>query len=328
MYFFCFSPLPRVGNDCGDETLQHSLKKRRRWWRWKTRGVTSTQRRTIHSRRQIFHPFLSVGRTRQSRLCSVSTDICGGRGGGQKPFTEDPASEGSNIFVWFGSLCVLPSPWMYCEAHLGTVGVHFYENWSGRGGLYKVTYRKLSFAFVSLALPLLNIYIYILDGLKGQCHEIFCFWFFSWMSFLLGPEYTIGAVSNFFENSRRYSQLKVDHQYQRHRWQICHGCQRHRQQNFRWYQRYRWQICHRYQRHRRQILPPVSLVLLIPVANLPPVSTIPAANLPLVSTAPAANFAASFTSVVDSGGKFATGIVPVSTTPVANNGINIRLQIP
>jgi hypothetical protein len=51
----------------------------------------------------------------------------------QKPFTEDPASEGSNILVWFGSLCVLPSPWMYCEAHLGTVGVPFYENWRGRG---------------------------------------------------------------------------------------------------------------------------------------------------------------------------------------------------
>ncbi len=78
--------------------------------------------------------------------------------------------------------------------------------------------------------------------------------------------YIIRAVSNFFENSRRYSQLKVDH---------------------------------RYQRHRRQILPPVSLVLLIPVANLPPVSTIPAANL-----------------------------LPVSLTPVANNEINFRLQIP
>ena len=38
------------------------------------------------------------------------------------------------------------------------------------------------------------------------------------------------------------------------------------------------QICHRYQRHRWQILPPVSVVLLIPVANLPPVSTIPVAN--------------------------------------------------
>ncbi len=31
----------------------------------------------------------------------------------QKPFTEDPSSEGSNLLVWFGSLYVLPSPWMY-----------------------------------------------------------------------------------------------------------------------------------------------------------------------------------------------------------------------
>jgi hypothetical protein len=76
-----------------------------------------------------------------------------------------------------------------------------------------------------------------------------------------------------------------------------------------------------------------------------------------VSTTPAANFATSFTSVVDTGGKFATGVngaggkfaagvndtgrklppvsttpaanlPPVSKTPVANNGNNIRLQIP
>jgi hypothetical protein len=48
------------------------------------------------------------------------------------------------------------------------------------------------------------------------------------------PEYPIRTVSNFIENSRRYSQVKVQHRYQRHRWQI---------------------------------LPPVSLVLLILVAN-------------------------------------------------------------
>ncbi len=36
-------------------------------------------------------------------------------------------------------------------------------------------------------------------------------------------------------------------------------------------------------------MPPFSLVLLIPVANLPPVSTIPAVNLPLVSMTPVAN---------------------------------------
>ncbi len=73
------------------------------------------------------------------------------------------------------------------------------------------------------------------------------------------------------------------------------------------------------QRHRWQILPPVSLVLLIPVANSPPVSTIPAAN----------------TGVNDTGGKFAAGVndtggklPPVSTTMVVNNRNNIRLQIP
>ncbi len=48
--------------------------------------------------------------------------------------------------------------------------------------------------------------------------------------------------------------------------------------NCRRYQRHRRQICHWYQRHRRQILPPVPLVLLTPVANLPPVSTTPVAN--------------------------------------------------
>ncbi len=57
--------------------------------------------------------------------------------------------------------------------------------------------------------------------LKGQCHEIFCFWFFSWISFPPAPEYPIRTVSNFFENSRRYSQVKVHHRYQRHRWQNC-----------------------------------------------------------------------------------------------------------
>ncbi len=59
---------------------------------------------------------------------------------------------------------------------------------------------------------------------------------------------------------------------------------------------------------------------------------------PPVSTTPVANFATSFASVVDTGGKFATGdnlrpvsktpaanFPPVSMAPVANNGNNIRL---
>ncbi len=56
--------------------------------------------------------------------------------------------------------------------------------------------------------------------LKGQCHEIFDFWFFSWISFPQSPEYTMRAVSNFFKNSRRYSQLNFCHRCQRHRWQM------------------------------------------------------------------------------------------------------------
>ncbi len=56
--------------------------------------------------------------------------------------------------------------------------------------------------------------------LKGQCHEIFRFWFFSSISFPPAPEYPIRTVSNFFEISRRYSQLKVDHRCRWHRWQM------------------------------------------------------------------------------------------------------------
>ncbi len=99
--------------------------------------------------------------------------------------------------------------------------------------------------------------IKVASSLKGQCHEIFCFRFFSWITFPQAPDNNIRIISNFFENSRRYSHVKVHH----------------------------W-----YQRHRRQILPPVPLVLLTPVANLPTVSTIPAENLPPVSMTPLANW--------------------------------------
>jgi hypothetical protein len=51
---------------------------------------------------------------------------------------------------------------------------------------------------------------------------------------------------------------------------------------------------------------------------------------------PVANFASSYPCVVDTGGKFATGVndtggkflPPVSLIPVAKNGNKIRLQIP
>jgi hypothetical protein len=78
----------------------------------------------------------------------------------------------------------------------------------------------------------------------------------------------------------------------------------------------------------------------------PPVSATPVANLPPVSETPVANFSTIFASIVDTGGKFATGVndaggklppvsktpaanlPPVSVTPVANNGNSIRLQTP
>ncbi len=47
--------------------------------------------------------------------------------------------------------------------------------------------------------------------LKGQCHEIFDFRLFLRISFPQAPENTIRAVSNLFENSQRYSQLKLHH---------------------------------------------------------------------------------------------------------------------
>ncbi len=48
-----------------------------------------------------------------------------------------------------------------------------------------------------------------LSILKGVWHEIFDFRFFSWLSVPWAHEYSLGAVSNFFENSRRYSRMNV-----------------------------------------------------------------------------------------------------------------------
>ncbi len=46
--------------------------------------------------------------------------------------------------------------------------------------------------------------------------------FFSWINFPPAPEYPNRTVSNFFENSLRYSQVKVYHRYQRHHSKFCH----------------------------------------------------------------------------------------------------------
>ncbi len=124
--------------------------------------------------------------------------------------------------------------------------------------------------------------IWRLTFLKGQCHEIFDFWFFSSISFPQAYEYTSTAISNFFENSRRYSRLKVHHLCQRHRWQMEKIFKQKNFNNFVWaplgsrvsiYKHFWLQdhfkvstawYCFHY-------LPPVSTT---PVANLPPMSLI------------------------------------------------------
>jgi hypothetical protein len=56
--------------------------------------------------------------------------------------------------------------------------------------------------------------------LKGTVSRDFRLWFFSWISFPQAPQYTILTVLNFFENSRRYSRLKVHHWCRWHHWQM------------------------------------------------------------------------------------------------------------
>jgi hypothetical protein len=82
------------------------------------------------------------------------------------------------------------------------------------------------------------------------------------------------------------------------------------------------------------------------VANLPPVSATPAANFYTIFGSVVNTVGKFATGVKDTGGKFATGVndvggklppvsttpavnlPPVSLTPVANNVNNIRLQTP
>ncbi len=50
---------------------------------------------------------------------------------------------------------------------------------------------------------------------KGTVPQYFRLQVFSWISFPQAPEYPNRAISNFLENSRRYSYLKVHHRWQR-----------------------------------------------------------------------------------------------------------------
>ncbi len=147
----------------------------------------------------------------------------------------------------------------------------------------------------------------VLPLVKGTVSRDFLILVYWWISLPPAPEY---SIRNFFENLRRYLQVKVHHRYQRHRganlppvsttpaaklplvstapaanfppisttmaanFSTSFASHQYQRQNCHWYQQHRRQISYRYQRHWRQIFPPVSLALLIPVANLPLVSTI------------------------------------------------------
>ncbi len=134
-------------------------------------------------------------------------------------------------------------------------------------------------------------------------------------------EYTITAISNFFENSRRCSWLKVHHP-RWHRWQIE---KIFNQKNFNYLfwtplgSRINIYINFCLQVHFKEsaawyfhILPPV---LLTPAANLPLVSLTLVAILAPVSTTLAKLVAKFAASVVDTGGKFATSVVDKGGAP-------------
>jgi hypothetical protein len=167
--------------------------------------------------------------------------------------------------------------------------------------------------------------------LKGTVSRDFLLLVLFMNQFPPAPEYSIKTVSNFFENSRRYSQLKVCHRCQRQRWQMKKIFNQKIFNNFFWsplgsrgniYINFCLQVHFKVSAawYGSHYLPPVSLT---PAANLPPVSLIPVAichrcqqhkgnwwqNLPPVSLTPVAN------------------LPPVSTTPVVHLDLPISPRI-
>ncbi len=148
--------------------------------------------------------------------------------------------------------------------------------------------------------------------------------------------YTIKTVSNFFENSQRYSQLKVCHRCQRHPWQMEKIFNQKNFTNFVWSplgSRGNIYINFCLQVHFHVLFATgvndtggkFAAVVVDTGGNLPPASLTPVANLPPVSTTQGELVAIFAAGVTDTGGKFAAGVVdtggnlsPVSLTTVAN----------
>ncbi len=104
---------------------------------------------------------------------------------------------------------------------------NLYTNYCTTVNPFKLLFRKLHYGvlnnFGKRFSPLMHRCCYCI--FKGTVSRDFLLlFFFSWISFPPAPEYPIRTVLNFLENSRRYSQVKVHHRYQRHRYQ------RHRRQ--------------------------------------------------------------------------------------------------
>ncbi len=158
------------------------------------------------------------------------------------------------------------------------------------------------------------------SSLKGQCHEIFCFRFFSWISFPPAPEYSIKTVSNFFENARRYLQLKVCHRCRQHGWQMEKIFNQKNFNNFVWSPL----------GSRGNIY--INFCLQVYFQGSP--AWYCSHYLPPVSTTQGKLVAKFATGVVDTGGKFAIGVVdtggnlpPVSLTPLVHLDLRISPRI-
>ncbi len=124
------------------------------------------------------------------------------------------------------------------------------------------------------------------EQLKGTVTRDFRLLVFSWISFPQTPEYTIRDVSNFLENSRRYSQFKV------HRWQM-EKIFNHKSLIILFGYLLEVELTNRcifaFKFTLRSQQPDIVPIFLPPVSLLP-VSTTPVANFPLVSLTPVANW--------------------------------------
>jgi hypothetical protein len=158
--------------------------------------------------------------------------------------------------------------------------------------------------------------------LKGTVSRDFDFWFFSWISFPQASEYTFTAISNFFENSRRYSRVKMHHRCQRHRWQMEKIFKQKNFNNLIWVplgSKVNIFINYCLQVHFK-----VSAAWYCP-HYLPPVSTAQAEVVAKFATGVVDTGGKFAAGVVDTGSNFATGVVDTGGAPwLANISANFR----